>query len=309
MQNMPANVVGYPCCNRGLNNQKLSLLGLVALCIEQDSVLSIPKIADFNPQTSKSEGQQEFADLFEFEAFSRYLRWLGVRHTHDTCDNVDVEEAFKLGNEQDISKRIAFLSALQPCTPLKNLIEMVALKVYSNRPKVALQLRLEHDWIKYSKVRLAQIPREANLLSGYEIIDKVARSIRCRSVYVTCDEASLSISRDVLSRYAKDKHSIKLIWKSDIQDGALPFAAATEFDFHLARLADVFVGTSRSTFANMLCSASPNARHYLYNRDRSTLVKRTDKGMHATAIEATVTWTKRCRRSLRAVTNLNRIGF
>jgi len=88
-----------------------------------------------------------------------------------------------------------------------------------------------------------------------------------------------------------------LVFKSDFlsraQMAALKPVNLSLLDFEMAMAAEVFVGTSRSTFSNLaalqkLCAnANAPARHFIYNRAGPSLWARTDLGCHADPVAAT----------------------
>jgi hypothetical protein len=135
------------------------------------------------------------------------------------------------------------------------------------------------------------VPGEDNAADYRSILERVAAVTGSCTAYVTCDEASLSSPKSEIVEFAHDL-GLSLIWKSDAvgKEPAFNWAVASEVDFQIALAADIFFGSTRSTFANLLCSAKTAEKgyshHYVYNA-QGAAVLRTDAGAFSSVREVT----------------------
>lgn len=280
---MAFDPLGYPSCNQGLNNQKLALLGLLLLARQAGRPVALPHLMNFDPGSGATGQHVHFQELFSLEALMALAREWDVPIVVDRyVKTVDQHAAFAVGRAAAKSDRETFLGAIVPNSRLSEIVDGARA---SMRRYASLQLRIERDWIGYAAKKLATVPGEDNLLDYRAILRKMVALHWSDPVFVTCDEGSLSVSRSEIAAHA-DTIGLRLVWKSDILGAPLSLLESTEFDFQMARYAEIAVGTSRSTFANLLATVRTGAT-YIYNTAGDLPARRTDFGMKDSAVAAT----------------------
>ncbi len=171
-------------------------------------------------------------------------------------------------------------------------------EVFFNRSiKTVVQFRIEEDWYLHCHHTLKPtLTSPEDYDAGAELISKklvYSRDTgqfpdRSSTVYVTVDERYLRISKEKLREQVRDTTGIEIVLKSDILTGEVvdemrPVDASL-LDFSLAKRATNFVGTSRSTFANLVClertveKFQKQTSDYIYNKVGPGLSLRTDAG-------------------------------
>ncbi|WP_420344424.1 hypothetical protein [Paenirhodobacter sp.] len=276
--------IGFKELNAGLNNQKFAILGLFATAKSLGKGVSIPGLVDFSPEQKRSVKSIPFGDVFSCEHISEYAAQVGVEIQWDRIDTyVDPAEMFKAGNLVEGRERFVFLAHLRPSLEIGNILASILPVIYPDKHTSVVQLRIEKDWHAYAPRRLAEIKNEDNSVDYKRIIGKAAQISQSDRVFFTCDEQSIEPGRDVVDAYAQSI-GLKTMWKSDVCTADLGYARNTELDFQVALHADVFIGTCRSTFANVLASAKAATaiapwRHYLFNGVGDAPALRTDNGL------------------------------
>jgi hypothetical protein len=158
--------------------------------------------------------------------------------------------------------------------------------------KTVLQLRIENDWITAAEsLRHKPDAFVDDYDLGYlEILTKLRGSLADMGdspVYVVCDEANLPVPKGKIRQDAADIFGVDLIWKSDIlwaeELADLSILDKSLIDFEMTVTAPVFVGFSRSTFANLatmesFCRNGVSPAHYIYNQSGPRLARRHDFG-------------------------------
>jgi hypothetical protein len=110
------------------------------------------------------------------------------------------------------------------------------------------------------------------------------------AIFVSCDEKYIFSPKSDIAEKVKAETGIKIVFKSDILSpedfGKLRPIDASLIDFELAKISKVFVGLSRSTFANLIAferfAGAYGDRHldYVYNLPGDLCGQRTDRGIH-----------------------------
>lgn len=313
----PQNVLGYSHIDAGLNNQKLALFGLFLKADrEGPRRLSLPDFALFDQVSSrhvciplqrafKLDPLRDFAsrhDIDLVETSPRGTEQVGWKLFHYATHAI--QHAALLNELGPDSFACDFLRALVPEMRESELLSRVVDAALEQRNiRLAVQLRIEKDWLAYSARGLKQnVGRaEDNAPSLNEIFAKVARTLPVRgtSIYVVCDETALPAPKEDIRRIVKAKFDIDLFWKSDFLTAAeLEQASLFELsmlDFEVAVAARSFAGITRSMFSKLV-TVEKYARarvkveaHYAYNALGPRLMLRRDNGAFDAVALATAT--------------------
>jgi hypothetical protein len=156
--------------------------------------------------------------------------------------------------------------------------------------QAVLQLRIELDWQNYTKSYMKAVDGE-DVTTAYEsILTKVSRTLgdSVERIYVTCDETQVPLEE--VTRFARDVLNLHLVWKSDLVGNTIgpeELCLKTSIDFETALRSKIFIGTTRSTFANTVCmtkmalEGDSEMQHYIYNMPGDLLGLRRDGGIYA----------------------------
>lgn len=314
-------MLGYAYNNGGLNNQKMALLGLMAAAHalpESQREVALPDLYNFTVE-KLSIDRLPFSDHFYEEPLREVMARYGIsvvpsRSTWDDEGRIikcgwnyfrqssEIIRALSLDRSgAPASFAAAFLRSLIPRISHSEEFAAVASKLFLHEGvSVVAQLRVESDWVTHSinglKGRLSA--DEDYCISADQIIAKIRNTLGDTGpIYVTCNERYLPSLKDEIRKTVKEKTGADIIFKSDIvaEDigGRMGNFSLSVFDFEIAKMAPIFVGLTRSTFANMLAlerfvtGFSATKRDYAYNLPGAALGLRTDFGTQ-TSPEAAV---------------------
>lgn len=311
----PSKPLGFDYNDGGINNQKLALLGLFAAAredqLEGQRRVYLPRV--FNRSQRLEESTVEaFADVFHLGPVLDFASRWGVEivDTPEVAYADRIEWAgwtyfgrgsgrFCLAGRTPASASLDmaadFVRSLRPRVLDSVLAQRVFNEVYAVRGiRTAVQLRIEEDWFHYASTHLKTAVKEKDepYLPADTIIAKVKETLPDLgpTVYVTCDERFIFEPKWTISERVRAQTGVEIVWKSDVLsqsefDGLTPLENSL-IDFELARLSSVFVGNSRSTFANLVCferhvhGYGGGGRDYVYNLPGARLGLRTDLGGH-----------------------------
>jgi hypothetical protein len=284
----------------GLNNQRLAIAGLVVTAAEQRRALALPGLVDY---VAGQDGHDpcRFEDVFDVAAFGQMLGRAGIEAQGAEDAVVLSPRRMFMRAAREISHRRrtgtdgrhpvvhAAIAALRPRRDLARLAEAILLSARSDGATIGCQLRLERDWQAYIDRSLrARVPAYEDVeLDHNRIFQKIVNTFGPGpTLYVTCDETALYLPREVIAGDAGARFGIRILWKSSMPSAA-GLATAIErsaVDFEVALGFDRFVGSTRSTFFNMLTytksffEVAPGWAHYPYNLRADALVARKDNG-------------------------------
>lgn len=295
---MSAPIFGYGACVSGLNNQKYSLLGLLLHARRNFGSAALPDLINHVTAGRSPTSVVPFSKIFDCVRLTEAATRMGVPIIDDPqIINVSFHDMFNLGSSasRDGSPNRAvivrdFWKNLRPAPELESEIAVLTKRLFGEmKVQAVLQLRIEPDWQKYVASAMRPVEGEDATTSYREILTKVSATLgdEVKSVYVTCDEHQVPTGE--ISAFARSL-GIDLIWKSQILNSdysGAELCRLTTIDFEIAVRAPVFIGMSRSTFANAVVSNAyalddaATARHYIYNAPGSFLALRQDRGAYA----------------------------
>lgn len=289
---------GFSYCNAGLTNQKIAILGLVYRALDLKKNIFIPDIRSYDPSLKGIDNAtQKFHEIFDQSTFDKFLHDVNLRSCSDLADEVDAVKMFENGatlvrfactDQQSVAK--SYFASIRPSAPLVHTINSAADHVFNKLGvRHILQFRFESDWVSYVRNHVKPHRFEDNSISINRIFTRLFATLadRPKSIYFTCHEPSIALNKNDIKDYIFKNFSCEVFFKSDIPVDGLStasFAEQTVIDFELALRAPVFIGTCRSTFANMLSTTkyaiqnNDDFEHYIYNVAADTLLRRRDRG-------------------------------
>lgn len=218
---------------------------------------------------------------------------------------LDFEELFLVGTRAQAKVKVG--ADISTCLPIQILLASRAAPHLCNISSnivdwlgdgvLAVQLRIENGWKKYLKSRMEKRGGEDILIGEEKTVDadrifsKIAATSelsKFKKILACCDEADLDESKIYLKKLAS-KYDLDLIFKSDFSDKIIiPESRFQQslIDFEVVMSLDAYVGLTRSTFSNNLCtlkSLEENkwqpANHFIYNAIGESCLKRHDFGL------------------------------
>lgn len=312
---------GFDWNDGGINNQKYAVLGLFAAAadgVSQDErTLYLPRMFS-RDQHQKNDSQHDFSEVFWVEPIKELASRWGIQ-VAETPLGVEYADRIERGGWRYFYRGIAAVEALGrldaadslPADFFRNLRPKVtSSKTFQKLAKgifgdtgieVATQLRIEEDWAHHSEyhVKPSALPNEEFYAPAERIIAKVKNTLveTPSTIFVSCDEKYIFAPKWEIAEKVKADTGIQIVFKSDIlssEDFAeLRPIDASLIDFELAKMSKVFVGLSRSTFANLVAferfAGAYGDRHldYVYNLPGEVCGRRTDRGIHHDPQKAT----------------------
>ena len=303
---LPSGVLGYYFNRGGLNNQKLALLGLcLKASLEGPRRLILPKLIQFNQKTM-SDTPVDLSRYINLEVFRDFLERRGIevldleaRGEEGGWDYFHFANNYiqyaTLRNELKPEGFVCdFFRCFVPFIRTSDVMGALSKRIFSEyEVKIVVQMRIEKDWEHHVLHRIKGLigANENALLSGEAIVQKIRNTFREESsaIYATCDEDSLPVSKEDIRRKIDVELGTKVHFKSDMLETAgeynqLSLLELSMLDFEMAASAPIFVGISRSTFANLVGieryaqTNVPVRCHYIYNSPGAELRQRTDNG-------------------------------
>jgi len=302
---LPApQALGYFFNHGGLTNQKLALLGLFLRAFETGKPLVLPAMS-IKDIAANTEIPIPFADVFDITWLSAFAAKHGVKVLTDDPAQYPIGgwDYFVHGSwrrahhaihaeEVNADTQLVrdFAISLVPKSKIQKLLGRLRQEIFGRHGvNVAVQLRVESDWVKHVSRQPKDREPEDVLLPFDAIIGKVAMSLpRERNVLAICDEAAVSVTKPEMKRVCEARFGIKLFFKSDFLSSAeaatLNSLELAIIDFELAAAATHFVGLTRSTFSNQVTyqkfamTGRTVTTDYIYNLTGPELGLRTDNG-------------------------------
>ena len=296
------DIIGYKHCNLGINNQKFALLGLLSVAKNKGiKKITLPKLVSFDP-TGVNTSSYDFYDFYDSKKLKKFFYICGIDIIDEyQCENEDAFGCFMAGTSavgssgsyglsSIYSDACQFFSHLYPIIINDVEFSFVKKEIFGTLGvKTALQLRIENDWVEYSKKNLTESDEKHLVVEN--IFKKISQNhdLIKRPIYVVCDEKNLPISKEDIKTIAKNQYGINIFFKSD-------FFSACELqknsnlylsilDFEIAISSANFIGTSRSTFSNLIsfekfCRYRKNVTSdFIYNSSEKGLSLRRDNGV------------------------------
>jgi hypothetical protein len=302
-----SGVAGYLYNHGGINNQKMAVVALMLSAIERRMAVSLPYIY-IRDQTTEDEYLTAFGNVFDMQCVHDFARRANLT-IDDTLpggarDGWDYFRAFgtRLADQVDpVSTGIILdaVASLQPRIAATSLFQQLKTFVFSSlNIETVIQLRIENDWVVHTRELRPTLGDAEDYDIGFlEILAKLRRSFPVLGlVYVTADERSMPASKDEIRGVARSRFGLDLVWKSDLMDqaqiAALNPLDLSLIDFEIARLAPRFIGSSYSTFTNMLClekfaaTRQPVRGHFIYTHPADVVMERQDNGFAVSARRA-----------------------
>jgi hypothetical protein len=163
-----------------------------------------------------------------------------------------------------------------------------------------LQCRIEQDWAMHTKVHSEDPLKSADQVPGLmDILAKLERTLPSEAkqgLYLVNDEAGLPVPKDVIRQAVADRFGFPVYWKSDLLPDILtayPSLLLSMLDFEIAVSSEIFIGTTASSFSNLVTyerfvrTSRPVKDHYIHNAPSLLLERRTDNGIYSGPVHAT----------------------
>lgn len=278
---MQDTVLGIRSITGGLSNQRLMMLGLLAIAKERKILARFPsQMVDYVPRLGDSHRERFFfSDLFDIAQFRKATRDEPVT-TKVPNSWITAAEALPRGFQMCMNSPDPFVSkfmlGLVAAAPLQAIADEIA-EWLAPRNAIALQLRIERDWQEYlarliNKGRAQETDRET--VDPRRIFQKMRSGLEQKStcaVWACCDEDDLLLSKFELKEIASS-YDFDLIFKTDLPESIIlpkPLLHRSMVDYAVCARLGIYVGLTRSTFSRTLrmmarWSDSP-ARHYSYD--------------------------------------------
>jgi hypothetical protein len=295
-------VPGYLFNTGGLSNQKMALAGLFLAALAQRSALNLPYmlIKDHHAEDERLARFEEVFDLAALRFFARRFR-VGVEATLPAGEpgGWGFFTAFgdlltRRDQANPIRAALLALTALRPRMVATATFRQFCTRLFDEAGvRTVVQLRIEQDWQAHVDGLLPDGAREDIGIGFEEILRRTVNTFPDLTLaYVTADESSLPVPKEQIREWARQRHGLRLVWKSDLLDvAAFTPLDLSIIDFEIARRAERFVGVSYSSFANLLCleqfaaARRPVGNHFIYNHPGDQLRPRRDNGFAIASAE------------------------
>lgn len=143
---------------------------------------------------------------------------------------------------------------------------------------IAIQIRIESDWVKHAKQTKAD-PAEVVLIDLNQLI-KMLQNINIRNLFFTTGENQ----GDVKHIFKKNN-----IYSHYFYDKNLEYEVNAAINFEILSNSERFIGLSRSTFSNLVTLKRSllhqNSENYIYNYG-AKIIKRIDYGLYYKGAES-----------------------
>lgn len=311
---------GYEWNDGGINNQKFAILGLFAAAADGSNAdersIYLPRMYS-RDQHQTRDSHHEFSEVFWMEPIADLAaRWdIEIVEPPATVTYADRIERggwryFYRGtnavealnyDEASVSLAADFFRSLRPKITSSRQFQTLAKGLLHDRGiEVATQLRIEEDWAHHSEyhVKPSALPDEEFYATADRIVEKVKNTLPQipSRIFVTCDEKYIFAPKWTIAEQVRSRTGIDIVFKSDVlaeEDfNMLKPIDASLIDFELAKLFKVFIGLSRSTYANLatferfVSAYSDRHNDYVYNLPGDICGLRTDIGRRSDPAEA-----------------------
>lgn len=308
--------IGYDFNDGGISNQKLTLIGLLFEASKLDAgkrLVYLPNIWS-RDQGNINSSVHEISDIFWIDQIEAFCRRWGIELTErprefPSDDRIlrggwtyfgigtrCVRESATPRSSAATSFAADFFRSLVPKVTSSVIFQSVCQEIFHRRNiTVVSQFRIEDDWQKYARTRLAKAITEDEdyCIDADRIVAKIKTSLSefGNMIFASCDERYLPAPKTEIANKVKMGTGIDVVWKSDIinsyQFDSLTPLEASLIDFEITKIANTFVGMTRSTFANLACFErfamryQDTRRDYIYNLPGEALGQRLDLGGHS----------------------------
>ena len=311
---------GYDWNDGGINNQKFAILGLFAAAVDgvnaHERSIYLPRVYS-RDQHHNRDSQHDFSEVFWMDPIIDFASRWNVEIVSTPSEVVYADRIERAGwryffrgtnavetlemDKASLSLAADFFRCLQPKITSSRHFQSLASGLFRDHEiTVATQLRIEEDWAHHSEyhVKPSAEPNEEFYATADRIIQKVAGTFekKPRRIFVTCDENYIFSPKWTIAEEVRLKTGVDIVFKSDILApetfNELRPIDASLIDFELVKLAKIFVGLSRSTFANLATferfagAYSDRQSDYVYNLPGDVCGLRTDIGKRSNPIEA-----------------------
>jgi hypothetical protein len=304
LANAVSRPIGYGNCHLGLNNQKIALFGLFYRAYENRVPVVLPDIEIFDA-TGMTSGRFAFDRVFYIDNIRKFAGTYGIEiaSANSPYDDVNGWASFEIGARRlpiDASRGETvlnefmgqFFRCLRPSIVDTELFQKLYTAIFKDSGVIVTsQLRIEKDWITYSKTDLHNLEGsgEDYLPSFQRIIEKIKNSLPDQlKLYIVCDEANLPATKDEIRQEVYQRFGTYLLWKSDILSrdelASLSVLDLSLIDFEMSVASPAFIGITRSTFSMMACFEAFTRRktfvlnHFIYDNAGDYLARRFDHG-------------------------------
>lgn len=288
------------CLSGGLTNQKKMLLAAVRCAVKKNYTLIEPYWQ--NPETL-------FSDVYDFKYFSDCLSPDLKTISREKLNNISNPKVSSIGANElwDLQRELKqqvrqmqllflpndietrFWVAFQLSSPLQDTMKLIT-DHYQNKHWACLHMRVEEDWLEYSQKKDVPEYEESIYISPAKIRDKLFATSFEQSI----EAVYLAISptgrhedpyKDWESHIAPVHDKSNMLkhhsWSNAIQSSAI--------DFEVSCVADIFIGTTRSSFSNAVTlqrMLNLQESSFLYNFIGNKCLKRYDGGLYPDAKKA-----------------------
>ncbi len=300
--------IGYLYNNGGLNNQKAALAGLVVAAYATGTPMFLPDMFVLD-HAGNNSGTVAFDEVYEIGPFLEFLQKynISLRRRPETFETNDPHgwTFFRGDQEYQVPANFGFdlSNSLVPIILKSKIFEELYNRIFvEKKAPVALQLRIEQDWVEHSVGLKSELGDAEDFCIPYiYIFSKVFNTFGCTidSLYIVSDEGNLSVDKETIRSTVISTFGYKIYWKSDFIEplfiNRMSALDLSILDFEMAVRADYFVGLTRSTFSNNVswekhCRTQVDVTtHYIYNNALDSLSLRTDNGMYSDPEQATRT--------------------
>ena len=262
----------------GLNNKLFCLFSACEIAIRDGIQILEPKLG--------WKRKILFSEIYDLDLFNANMR------PHNNNKDILVRDRDKdkykiVSNKQDLwglsAKAITKMRhecsiPRKSCltTVLKSLDLNKQNKVYVNQFKVdktnSLQIRIEDDWVAYSKAKQNEIGENEVLLIDLNNLIDLYSKFTGENIFFTTGQNH---------QHIKNKFESNNINAEYFYDDRLEYEVNAAINFEICCRSKNFIGLTRSTFSNLVAlkrALSNNDNSYIYNLN-NTILKRVDSGL------------------------------
>jgi hypothetical protein len=274
----------------GLNNMRISLIGLDALAAARGAAVELPaEVGNWEPRPVRVRRKIALFELFDRDAVRAIVP--GGPGEPDTL--AGVHDCFAAGMQalraaEAESRAARLLVALRATPDIRALAGAVHAWLRGEAGEGALaavQLRIERDWIAHVERRKERAGWDEGMrmTNPVELFAKLRRTRALAAVdtlWACCDEGDLVQQPGELKAIAA-QHGFRLLMKGDLPaDIALPpeTVLRSMLDYTLCLGMPDYIGLTNSTFSNNLNRErlwlGTGARHFAFDRPGDSAKRR-----------------------------------
>lgn len=308
--------VGMDCPREGLNNQRIALYGLLAYCMENNKYVSIPNYCiDHIPKPFLKS--KSFPEILRYcnQLFYYYLRSKLFKprislakvfsfnsdnslHCHATPSQIlPFKQALYIGFDKlaSIAHSEDYKRLFRSISFAPNISSIVTdvlcfSNSFANGAYNCISLRLEKDWLRYINSKsFVGDPSEICLFTKSNILNQMVELFQATGVnsfYCCFDHNDLPFPFEQF-RIEANSRGIFAFSKRDLEfTRTLPTSslASASIDYIIALHSVAYLGSTRSTFSNLIAldsylSGNNQHRDYAMNLALNQPILRTDHGL------------------------------